>query len=139
MPRYNMPSEEDIRKLMLLKDKDCHQALYESYCCQIYGQFFSFCSERAKAYELTKKVFEIAGLELENGGPAQGKLLIWLINIARQVSREYLVDFSVKKINGSPCIRRLVISEGFTIREAANILGLSIQEARVTLRQKLKG
>lgn len=138
MPRYNTPSEEDIRKLMLLRDEDCHRALYESYCCQIYGQFLSFCMERGKAYELTRKVFEIARMEMETGLPTRRKLLISLIIIARKVSREYLVDYSVKKIDGSPCIKRLVISEGFSISEAASILGVSTQEACVRLRQKLK-
>lgn len=133
-----MPSEEDIKKLMLLRDKDCHKALYESYCCQIYGQFLSYCMERRKAYKLTQKVFEIARIELENGGPTEHKLLIWLINIARKVSREYLVDYSIKKIDGSPCIKRMVISEGFSISEAASVLGVSTQEAGIRFRLKLK-
>lgn len=138
MLRYHPNCEEDIRKLMLLKNNDCHKALYESYCPLVYGQFSTFCRDQAKAYELTAKVFEIARTELENDNMVNGKLLIWLLNIARKVSREYLLDYSVKKSDDNRCIKRLVLSEGFSTQEAAGILGISLQEAIFSLRQKLK-
>lgn len=138
MPRYHTLCEEDIRKLMLLKDDSFHKALYESYCCPVYGQFSVFCRDRAKAYELTGKVFEIARTELENGMPIKRRLLIWLMNIARKVSREYLLDYSVKKSENNRCIKRLVLTEGFSPGEAARILDISSHEAVLRLRRKLK-
>ncbi|MGO4876595.1 hypothetical protein [Pedobacter sp. AJM] len=138
MPRYHPNCEEEIRKLMLLKNSDCHKALYESYCPLVYGQFSTFCRDHAKAYELTEKVFEIAKAELENNRLIKGKLLVWLLNIARKVSRDYLLDYSVKKSDDNRCIKRLVLSEGFSTQEAAGILGISMQEAIFSLRQQLK-
>lgn len=139
MPRYSTHAEEDIRRQLLLKDRNSHQMLYENYANEIYGQFSSFCRESDKASELTVKVFEMARLDVENDIPLNGRLLIWLMNISRKVSREYLLDYSVKKSSSERCIKQLVLSEGFSTGEAAGILGISVQDAIIRLRKELRG
>ncbi|MFW0714307.1 hypothetical protein [Pedobacter sp. N23S346] len=138
MPRYRIHAEEKIRECLLLKDSNIQQVLYETYCLEVYGQFFMFCRERDKARELTIKVFEVARMEVENNIPVEGRLLIWLMKISRKISREYLLDYSVKKSSDQRCIKQLVLSEGFSIREAAGILGLNVQDAIIRLRKELK-
>ncbi|MDY0905020.1 hypothetical protein [Pedobacter sp. CFBP9032] len=138
MPRYRIHAEEKIRKCLLLKDSNIQQMLYETYCLEVYGQFSMFCREREKARELTFKVFEMARMEVENDIPVEGRLLIWLMKISRKISREYLLDYSVKKSNDQRCIRQLILSEGFSIREASGILGISMQDTIIRLRKELK-
>ena len=123
---------------MLSKDDKLYHALYECYCPQIYGQFSSFCRARAKAKEMTQKVFTLAVSQIQHKTKVKGSLLIWLLNISRKVSREYLLDYSVKKSIDERCIKRLMLLEGFNLGEAAGILGISGQEAVIMLRKELK-
>ncbi|MFD2284976.1 hypothetical protein GJU39_17390 [Pedobacter petrophilus] len=138
MPRYRIHAEEDIRKYLLLKDSNIQQVLYETYCPEVFGQFSLFCRERDKARELTVKAFEMARIEVENNIPVEGRLLLWLMKISRKISREYLLDYSVKKSSDQRCIRQLVLSEGFSTREAAGILGISVPDAIIRFRKELK-
>ncbi|MET4081203.1 DNA-directed RNA polymerase specialized sigma24 family protein [Pedobacter sp. UYP30] len=139
MPSNNTLCNEDIKVLLLSVDRDCYEVLREYYGPQVYGQFASFCREGTKAAELTHRVFEMAAFEIEENSMVKGSLLIWLMNISRKVARTYLLDYSVKKSSDDRCIRRLVVSEGFNLPEAAGVLGISKQEAIIRLRTALKG
>lgn len=134
-----MPSntlrEKDKTELQLSGDIKCCQELYKRYGHEVYGQFVSIYGDSKKAVELTQKVFEKAVFELQDKATVKGSLLVWLMNISRQVARDYQVD----KNSGKMCIRRLVISEGLSLRKAAEILCISPPEAAVKLRKELKG
>lgn len=131
--------EEKVRKQMLTSNSDRRKVLYDRYGPEVYGQFKSFCREDLKAKDLTQSVFDMAVFEVENHTMVKGSLLVWLMNISRKVARAYLLDYSVKKSGDDRCIRRLVVSEGFSLPEAARILGISTQQAIVGLRAALKG
>lgn len=138
MPSYRPHLDEEIKKTILSSDNIAQKALCENYSSIIFGQFLIFCRSSQKAQELTTIVLETAFMELSAGEQVKGKLIVWLISRVRKAARAYLIDYSVKKHQESKCIQRLVLSEGFSIMEAANLLGICEKEAVLELRQKLK-
>ncbi len=138
MPCYSSESDKKIREMIFAKDDTAQKALYDNYSSLIFGQFVIFCRSAQKAEELTATVLETAFIELSTGVRVNGKLIVWLMKLVRKVARMYLIDYSVKKSEEHKCIKRLVLSEGFSIVEAANLLGICEKEAILKLREKLK-
>lgn len=138
MPSYRPHLDEEIKKTILSWDNTAQKAFYENYSSIIFGQFLIFCRSTQNAEELTTIVLEAAFVELSAGAQVKGKLIVWLIKRVRNAARAYLIDYSVKKYQEDKCIQRLVLSEGFSITEAANLLGICEKEAVLRLRQKLK-
>ncbi|PWS27997.1 hypothetical protein DHW03_10570 [Pedobacter yonginense] len=134
-----MIGEEDLKKLMHAKNEGFQSALYDRYSCQVYGCFSSFCKDKSMALELMKRVFEQAEMEVKTTGAVQGKLSIWLLRISRKISREYLLDFSIKKSIEERCPVQLILCEGFSPKEAAGLLGISLVEVIGKLRHHLRG
>lgn len=138
MPPYRPHLDEKIKKTIHSSENSAQKAFYESYSSIIFGQFLTFCRSSQKAQELTTIVLETSFIELSAGAQVKGKLIVWLIRRVRKAARAYLIDYSVKKYHEHKCIQRLVLSEGFSIREAASLLGICEEEAVSRLRQKLK-
>ena len=134
----NNMTEENIRKQIFSKSGNCYNLLYENYSPYVYGQLNSLCAGSKEAGVLMHRVFEIAVLEIEKNSEVKGNLVVWLMNISRKVSRDTFLGIPTKVINDDRCIKRLVVSEGFSPKEAASILGINIDEAIVRLRKALK-
>lgn len=131
-------TEESIKKQIFAKSGNCYKLLYENYSPYVYGQFNSLCAESEEAGVLMHRVFEMAVLEIEKNSEIKGNLVVWLMNISRKVSRDTFPATVTKVINDDRSIKRLVVSEGFSSKEAANILGINTNEASLRLRKALK-
>jgi|GEM_PF-3327861 len=133
-----MIGEEDLKKLMQSQNEGFQSALYEQYRCQVYGRFISFCKDKSMAVELMRRVFEKAEQEIKITGAIKGKISIWLLRISRNISREYLLDYSIKKSIAERCPVQLVLCEGFNPKEVAGLLGISLVEVMDKLRNRLR-
>lgn len=131
-------TEEQVRKQIFLGGSKCYDALYQTYSPYIFGQFSSFCSDSEHAVVLTKKVFEIAVLEVKENNEVKGNIMVWLMNISRKISRNDSANHPKKLSNTQLCIKRLILSNGFSVNQAADMLGIDKFEAIKMLRKALK-
>ncbi len=138
-------SQEELLGFIEKKDKAAFGVLYDTYSPVIYSVISKLTSDPDRLEDILQKTFIKIWQNIPEYEPSKKRLLAWMLLIARDVADDVLQNINknskIQKSNNNVINSKEVLSliyfRGYSLKNAADALNISVEELRLKLKMEL--
>lgn len=140
--------QEELLSFIKKKDKIAFGILYNTYSKLIYDIVNKQIQDPHLSEEILQKVFVKIWQDISLFDPSKQRLIAWILIIARNETNDVIknpainTSLQIQQLNNTVNLHNkdvlsLVYLKGFSLKMAAEALNISVEEAKLKLKQEL--
>ncbi|QNL47976.1 sigma-70 family RNA polymerase sigma factor [Olivibacter sp. SDN3] len=97
MPHKNIYTEEELISLLISKEEQGYNYLYDNYAAALYGVVVRVVGESNETADILQDSFVKIWQNIDQYDPAKGRLFTWMLKITRNLAIDYMRSADKKR------------------------------------------